>query len=130
MKSNKILVDTSGWISFFNTKRETIISDLIIEDMVCTNELILTELLPFLQRANQIEPIEALLSLEKIPLQVDWDIIRKYQYLNLSNGINKVGIPDLIILQQVIDCKLPLLTHDKHFHLMKNHLHFEIIIDG
>ncbi|ELR69638.1 hypothetical protein C900_04863 [Fulvivirga imtechensis AK7] len=69
------------------------------------------------------------MALECIPLNIDWPIIRKYQEINLSNGINKVGIPDLIILQQVVEHKLPLFTYDKHFHLMKNHINFEIIIE-
>ncbi|EMS34223.1 hypothetical protein C943_04041 [Mariniradius saccharolyticus AK6] len=43
------------------------------------------------------------------------------------NGVNKVGIPDLIILQQTIDEKISLFTFDKHFSLMKGHLEFELI---
>ncbi|MEX2336310.1 MAG: PIN domain-containing protein [Fulvivirga sp.] len=125
--ANKVLVDSSAWISFFSSTRETILWDLISEDLICTNELILTELIPFLLRANNQTAADSLLSIECIPLSIDWELIRKYQSLNLSKGINKVGIPDLIILQQVIEHKLPILTNDKHFYLMKKHLHFEIL---
>ncbi len=40
------------------------------------------------------------------------------QTQNLKNGINKVGIPDLIIAQNVIDNNLELYTFDHHFKLM------------
>jgi len=49
--------------------------------------------------------------------------------MNLQNGINNVGIPDLIILQQVIGQKISLFSFDKHFKLMQNHLNFELIAE-
>lgn len=47
--------------------------------------------------------------------------------MNLKDGINNVGIPDLIIMQQVIEEKLVLYTFDKHFKLMNTFLNFEWI---
>ncbi|WP_225586866.1 hypothetical protein [Algoriphagus sp. Y33] len=47
--------------------------------------------------------------------------------MNLKNGINNVGIPDLIILQQVIEEKIALFTLDKHFKLMNTFLTYELI---
>lgn len=47
--------------------------------------------------------------------------------MNLKNGINKVGIPDLIIIQQVVDQKISLFSFDKHFKLMQNHLTFDLM---
>jgi hypothetical protein len=41
------------------------------------------------------------------------------QKINLANGINKVGIPDLIIIQNVIQNNQMLWTNDKHFYLMQ-----------
>ena len=41
------------------------------------------------------------------------------QKINLANGINKVGIPDLIILQDVGQNNQMLWTNDKHFYLMQ-----------
>jgi len=32
---------------------------------------------------------------KKLPLEINWEQIRDYQLINLQNGINKVGIPDL-----------------------------------
>jgi hypothetical protein len=41
------------------------------------------------------------------------------QKINLANGINKVDIPDLIIIQNVIQNNQMLWTNDKHFYLMQ-----------
>lgn len=71
--------------------------------------------------------LEGLLALELIPLQIDWKLIRAYQLINLQNGINKVGLPDLMIIQQVIEEKMALFSFDKHFKLMNEHLNFESI---
>ncbi|MEX0905048.1 MAG: hypothetical protein WD604_08925 [Balneolaceae bacterium] len=65
-------------------------------------------------------------AIERIPLTLDWQIIREYQLMNLNNGINKVGIPGLIILQQVIDQKIAFFSFDKHFIMMQRHLNFEL----
>jgi hypothetical protein len=92
------------------------------EDLVCTNDLILSELGPSLIVQNKVEIWESLRALNRIPLRIDWDLIRGYQILNMKNGINKIGIPNLIIVQQVIEEKLSIFTFDKHFKLMNSFL--------
>jgi predicted nucleic acid-binding protein len=89
----------------------------------------LTELEPTLRLNNETDILEGLKAIEMIPLNIDWDIIRDYQLMNLKNGINRVGIPDLMILQQVIERKISLFSFDKHFKLMQNHLHFELLAE-
>lgn len=103
------------------------LDQLIKEDLVCTNEIILTELIPTLKKLSQNETTESLEALERIPLQIDWEILREYQSINIQNGIHKVGIPDLLILQQAIDQKLTLYTFDKHFKLMLKHFQFDLL---
>jgi len=127
MSKYQVLVDSSVWIDYFKNGSHNKLEQLIIEDLACVNEIILTELIPTLKKLNQSEVIDSLEALEKIPLRIDWNIIRKYQFMNLQNGINKVGIPDLLILQQVIDQKLTLYTFDKHFKLMQSNLQFDIL---
>jgi predicted nucleic acid-binding protein len=127
MSNYKVLIDSSVWIDYFKTGNISYLDKLIEEDLVCTNELILTELLPALIHQKRTDIVESLDSLEKIPLNMDWEIIRELQLLNLKNGINRVGIPDLIIIQQVMDQNLTLFSFDKHFLLMKNYLNFELI---
>ncbi|MEQ9467145.1 MAG: PIN domain-containing protein [Ekhidna sp.] len=120
-----ILVDSSVWIDYFRNGNDQL-AQLIEEDLVSTNEIILSELIPALQIQRQEEVIDGLLNLELIELNISWSLIREYQIINLQNGINKVGIPDLIILQQVIEQNLHLFTLDKHFTLMKKHLDFKL----
>ncbi|EOZ98420.1 MULTISPECIES: PIN domain-containing protein [Cyclobacteriaceae] len=127
MSGYRVLVDSSVWIDYFKSGNVPLLDQMIIEDLVCTNELILTELSPFLEHKGKFDIVENLQELETIPLSIDWSLIRKYQVLNLQNGVNKVGIPDLIILQQVIQEKISLFTFDKHFKLMQDYLNFELI---
>jgi predicted nucleic acid-binding protein len=123
MIKSPILVDSSVWIDFFKSPNPSTLDQFIKEDLVSTNDIILSELIPRLHVEKKTDVIDSLISFEKIPLTIDWDLIRQYQILNLKNG----GIPDLIILQQVIEEKLTLFSHDKHFKLMQGYLKFELI---
>jgi len=123
MKS--VLVDSSVWIAYFRGTTD-ILDRLVEEDLICTNEVILTELLPAVEKSGNKKLIESLLALPTIPLNIDWPLLRQMQLDNLKNGINKVGIPDLIILQQIIDFRLELLTTDKHFKLMQEVFDFDL----
>ena len=124
---NNILVDSSVWIDYFAGKPEVLILDKLIDkNLICINDLILSELVPFLKHKKQNKIIELLYSIKNIPLMISWDRIINYQYINLKNGINKVGIPDLIIIQNIIDNDLELLTTDKHFSLIRNNINFSL----
>ena len=116
--SSLVLVDSSVWVHFFKYSEASILTDLIAENLACTNELILTELIPFAHYKKQQGLIEGLLAVEIIPLAIDWEGIRMLQITNLQNGINHVGIPDLIIAQQALEYKMQLWSTDKHFELM------------
>ena len=124
---NKVLVDTSIWIEYFKfTKKHNALDTLITENQLCINSLILTELVPFLHLKKEYELIESLKSIEIIKININWDLLQHMQIQNLRNGINKVGIPDLIILQNVIDNDLILYSNDKHFRLMNEIYDFQI----
>jgi len=122
-----VLVDSSVWIEYFKSGGGGKLDRLIEEDLACVNELILTELVPAATLKKETDILDGLQALSMIPLTIDWEIIRDYQLMNLQNGINKVGIPDLIILQQVIDQKITLFSFDKHFRLMQAYLNFELM---
>jgi len=126
MSRYKILTDSSVWIDYFKNGQPGILDRLIEENLICINEIIFTELAPVLKKQNETIALKGLQAIDRIPLNIDWDVIRKYQFMNLENGINHVGIPDLIILQQVINEKITLFSYDKHFKLMKNHLNFDL----
>ena len=120
---NIFLVDTSVWIAYFRGQENVKQLDQIIEtNSIRTNDLILSELLPLIRLKNENNLAEILETVQKLPLEINWEQIRNIQLLNLKNGINKVGIPDLIILQNAIQNKATLLTLDNHFKLISKHI--------
>jgi len=129
MSRYSVLVDSSVWIEYFKSGGVDKLDRLIEEDLACVNELILTELMPAATLKQETDILDGLQALSMIPLTIDWEIVRDYQLMNLQNGINRVGIPDLIILQQVIDQKITLFSFDKHFQLMQDYLSFDLILE-
>ncbi|MFW6138971.1 MAG: PIN domain-containing protein [Spirochaetota bacterium] len=124
---SKILVDTTIWIEYFRSQGFTILNELIENNQVCINDLILAELIPYLQIKEKYELIESLESIEKIEIKINWEMIIQMQVKNLKNGINKVGIPDLIVLQNVIENNLVLFSIDKHFELMRDLFDYRLL---
>ena len=123
-----ILVDSSVWIDYFRSGENSgRLDSFIDQNLVCTNNLILSELIPFLKIKKHIKVIQLLQELNNIPLTINWEKIIEYQSKCLKNGINKVGIPDLIILDNVVKNDLTLFTLDKHFQLMEKIVKFKII---
>ncbi|MBN2509072.1 MAG: PIN domain-containing protein [Spirochaetales bacterium] len=124
----KILVDSSVWISYFKDKSaHKELDGYILHNQICTNNVILSELLPFLHIKKEIKVIDLLLEVENITLRIDWEYIIKMQIQNLKNGSNKMGISDLIIIDNVIQNNLILFSEDKHFRLIKEFLNFELL---
>jgi predicted nucleic acid-binding protein len=63
--------------------------------------------------------LENLLNLlPKVPMQIDWNGLIYMQTENLKHGINKVGLPDLMIAQNVLQNGLTLFSLDRHFELI------------
>ena len=105
----KVLIDTSVWIEYFAGKYVcSIMDDLIDNDQIVTNNLILCELLPYIILKKELELENILKSIDTVPLKIRWNELVNYQVKNLKNGINKVGIPDLIILDTCIQNNLTL----------------------
>jgi Predicted nucleic acid-binding protein, contains PIN domain len=124
-----ILVDSSVWIEYFKGNEQTLpLNKLLDLNNVCVNDLILAELIPSINHKKENELKELLLTITKIPLTVNWNTIIYMQTQNLKNGINKVGIADLIIAQNVIDNDLELYTLDRHFELMSALHDFRLFI--
>lgn len=119
----RVLVDTSVWVAYFRGAGDLTTMDwLIEEDLLVTNDLILAELTPALLFRGERELVALLGEVERFPLALDWDGIIDMQVTCLRNGINKVGIPDLIVAQQVIQSSFSLFTLDKHFRLMSRYM--------
>ena len=124
----QILIDSSVWIDYFRSGTHTSKLDTYIDqNLVCTNHLILAELIPFLKVKKQFRVIKLLESLTNITLNINWDNIINLQSTCIQKGINKVGIPDLIILDNVIQNNLDLYTLDKHFKQINKYISFRMI---
>jgi len=123
----KILIDTSVWIDYFRGNETTKYVDTFIdENIVTTNHLILSELIPALRLKKQFKLISLLQEITVIQMKINWEKIIDFQTLCLQKGINKVGIPDLLIIDNVIQNDLVLFSLDKHFHLISGHLEFKL----
>jgi predicted nucleic acid-binding protein len=119
----KVLVDSSVWVAYFRGTGDLPDVDwLIEEDLVVTNDLILAELLPALLVRGEARLADILRDIEQLPLTIAWDEIIQMQMICLRNGINKVGIPDLIIAQHAKQNGLSLFSLDKHFGLLSKHV--------
>jgi len=69
----KILVDSSVRIDYFNEGSNSIdLSDLLDNNFICVNDLILSEIIPFLKINKAYEVISILYEIENIPIKIDW----------------------------------------------------------
>jgi len=115
-----VLVDTSAWIDYFRGGSDSSRLDVLIEeDLIVTNDLILAELVPFLKVRNQRKLMELLSSVRRLPLEIDWQEIIEVQTRCLRQGLNGIGIPDLIIAQNAKQHGCEVFSLDGHFVLLR-----------
>lgn len=113
------LVDTSVWIDGFRGgDSKEVLKKLIDNGSICINDIILAELLPSIRKRGETELENLLNLLPKVPIQIDWNGLIYMQTENLKHGINKVGLPDLMIAQNVLQNGLTLFSLDRHFELI------------
>ncbi|MGA7146447.1 MAG: PIN domain-containing protein [Desulfobacterales bacterium] len=123
-----ILVDTSIWIEYFRTGNNSEKLDFLIdENLVVINEFILAELVPYLRIRNQRKIISLLHNINKVELSIRWDQIMEFQFKCLKNGLNGIGIPDLIVAQNAKQNKCTIYSLDNHFELMKDILKLRLL---
>jgi len=116
-----VIVDTSVWIEYFRSGSNSIKLDFLIdEDLIVINDLILAELVPFLKIQNQKNIIKLLFNIKKLDLTLNWDQIIEFQFNCLKNGLNGIGIPDLIVAQNAKQNRCQIYSFDTHFRLMKD----------
>jgi predicted nucleic acid-binding protein len=119
----RVLVDSSVWVAYLRGAGDLTIIDWLIEEaLVVTNDLILAELTPPLLVRKERKLVGLLGEIERVSLTLDWDGIVGLQVVCLRNGINKVGIPDLIVAQNAIQNDLSLFAMDKHFALLAKYV--------
>ena len=115
----EVLVDTSVWIDYFRGDTNAQDLDLLIdENLLATNDLILTELVPYLKVKKQTKVIALLNEITKLPLDIQWNEIIDYQVKCLRSGAHGIGIPDLIIAQNAKQQNCKVYSLDKHFQLL------------
>jgi predicted nucleic acid-binding protein len=122
-----VLIDTSVWVDYFRSGQNSEQLDFLIdENIILTNDLILAELVPFLKLRNQTKIVELLLNINGLSLDIDWSQIIDFQCKCLENGLNGVGIPDLIIAQNAKQNNCEIYSLDNHFSLMKDILNLQV----
>ena len=122
-----ILVDTSIWIEYFRSGNNSEKLDFLIdENLIVINDLILAELVPFLKVRNQQKVINLLYNINKLSLLIDWNQIIEFQFKCLKNGLNGIGIADLIIAQNAKQNRCEIYSLDSHFRLIKDILEFQV----
>ncbi len=124
----KVLVDSSIWIDYFRgAMRDAKLDFLIDENLLVINDLILTEIIPALHLRRQIKLIALMREIDCPPMLIDWDDLIQMQIVCLQNGINKIGIPDLMIAQHAIQNNLELYTREKHFASIAQHVPLSLL---
>ncbi|MBN2899736.1 MAG: PIN domain-containing protein [Clostridia bacterium] len=123
----QVLVDSSVWIEYFRGGNKSDDLDILIdENLIAVNDLILTEIVPFLRLQNKRKLIRLMNSIFKYEMKIDWSQIIEFQSKCLKKGINGVGVPDLLIAQNAIQNRCEIFTLDQHFSLMKNPLNLKL----
>ena len=123
-----VLVDSSIWIDYFRGGKNSNKLDYFIdENILVINDLILTELVPFLKIKKQRKIIDLLNAIDKLELNINWTQLIDYQHKCLKKGINGVGIPDLIIAQNAIQNHCEIYSHDNHFKMIQQAINHKII---
>ena len=123
-----VIVDTSVWIDYFRSGNNSAkLEFLIDEELIVINDLILAELVPFLKVQNQRNIIKLLFNIKKLDLTLNWDQIIEFQFNCLKNGLNGIGIPDLIVAQNAKQNHCKIYSFDNHFILMKDILELQLV---
>lgn len=124
-----ILVDSSVWIEYFRGSNLFVkekLEYLIDANLVCVNDVIHTELIPPLFLRKQHRLIKVMKMITKLPMNIMWDEIVEMQVYNMKKGLNNVGIPDLLIVQNILQNNSVLFTLDKHFFVMSKYFKFGV----
>jgi len=123
-----VIVDTSIWIDYFRSGNNSAKLDFLIdEELIVINDLILAELVPYLKVQNQRNIIKLLFTIKNIDLTLNWDQIIEFQFNCLRNGLNGIGIPDLIVAQNAKQNRCEIYSFDNHFRLIKDILELQLV---
>ncbi|MCD4715457.1 MAG: PIN domain-containing protein [Desulfobacterales bacterium] len=123
-----VLVDTSIWIEYLRSGNNSEKLDFLIdENLLVINDLILAELIPSLKVRNQRKIIKLLYDINKLKLAINWEQLIEFQFKCLKNGLNGIGIPDLIVAQNAKQNRCEIYSLDNHFTLIKDILELQLL---
>jgi predicted nucleic acid-binding protein len=122
----RYIIDSNIWIEFFNKRNYfESVSELLINNNVFINKIILAELIPSARSKKETEFIECLSGIETLKLNINWDEITEIQFQCIKNGINKLGLLDIAIVQNAKQNNLGIFTINRHMILLCNLLGVE-----
>ena len=123
-----VLVDTSIWIEYFRSGNNSEKLDFLIdENLIVINDLILAELVPSLKVRNQRKIVKLLYNINRLELSINWDQIIEFQFKCLKNGLNGIGIPDLIVAQNAKQNRCKIYSLENHFSLIEDILELQLL---
>ena len=123
-----VLVDTSIWIEYFRSGNHFEKLDFLIdENLIVINDLILAELIPSLKIRHQGKIVKLLYNIDKLGLFINWVQIIEFQFKCLKNGLNGIGIADLILAHNAKQNRCEIYSLDNHFNLMKDILGLQLL---
>lgn len=122
----KILVDSSVWIDFFKNGNDKL-QVFLNSGSVVINDIIFLELAPQLAFNKTHNVISLLRNQIPSPMMIDFAHLFEMRLSCLKNGINGVGIPDLMIAQYAIQNDFSLFSLDRHFYLMAKSLPIRMV---
>jgi predicted nucleic acid-binding protein len=121
------IVDSCVWIDFFVRRQHfEEMSSLLIDNAACTNDAVLSELLPSARKNRETDFIECLSGIDVVPLSIDWDEVREIQYECLKSGINKIGLLDIVIAQNAGQNGMGVFSTDRHMELLSHKMGFRL----
>ncbi|MFH1881527.1 MAG: PIN domain nuclease [Planctomycetota bacterium] len=128
-----ILVDSSVWIDYFNskiTKQTNLLDSLLGSELIVIGDLILTEVLQGFQQDRDFNKAKKLLSAlifrQMLGRQLAIKSAENYRVLR-KKGVTVRKTIDVIIATFCIANNLPLLHSDRDFRPMEKHLNLKVI---
>ena len=118
----EILVDSSAWIEYFKNRDFLFIDTLLDENQICTNDVVLAELLPSIMHKKEYHLARLLGAIKKYEMAINWNEIRNFQRENLKHGNHTVPLADLLIAQNCMQNGMEILTADRHFEAVSKYL--------
>jgi predicted nucleic acid-binding protein len=115
------IIDSNIWIEYFNKRNYfDSVSELLIDNNVYINKIILAELIPSARAKKESEFIDCLSGIELLELNINWDEIIEIQFQCINNGINKLGLLDIVIAQNAKQNDVGIFTMNRHMILLCN----------